>query len=102
MLKEYQNIRLNVRPDRFHTAFQPTISLEAAEAMFLMCTALELPSEPNSKEELELLRIAPKCSEMKSIERLSKVRALKEESQMQVGAKFGLPGGFMHGSPRRR
>ena len=86
VLKEYQNIRINMRPD----SFQPTISLEAAEAIFLMCTALELPSEPNSREELELLRITPKCSEMKSIERLSKVRAFKEESQMQVGAKFGV------------
>jgi len=65
-LMEYSNIRQSMRPDEF----QPVISAEAAEAIYLMCNALELPSEPNSQEELELLRIAPTCSSFKSVPRL--------------------------------
>jgi hypothetical protein len=103
VLNEYWNIRVNMRPD----SFQPSISLETAEVIFMMCTALELPSEPNSKEELELLRIAPKCSEIKSIERLNKVGAF-DKQEMQIGAKFLAPTshraarGVSVGNPMRR
>jgi hypothetical protein len=79
MLQEYSNIQLFMRPD----SFQPTISSEAAETIYTMCNALELASEPSTKEELELLRIAPKCSEMKSIERLGKVGAFGRRNEMR-------------------
>jgi hypothetical protein len=68
-LMEYKGIQLFMRPDEF----QPTISNEAAETIYVMCNALELNSEPSSKEELEQLRIAPKCSPFKAISRLSMV-----------------------------
>ena len=76
-LKEYRNIQLSMRPD----SFQPTISLEGAETVYLMCNALELPSEPSTKEELELLKIAPKCSEMRAIERLVQAGIINEDDK---------------------
>jgi hypothetical protein len=75
--KEYRNIQSSMRPDEF----QPTISKEAAETIYEMCNALELPSEPNSQEELELLRIGFKCSEMKAVERLAMLGAFKKEDE---------------------
>ena len=75
--KEYRNIQSSMRPDEF----QPTISKEAAETIYEMCNALELPSEPSSKEELELLRIGVKCSEMKAIERLAMLGTFRQEEE---------------------
>ena len=75
--KEYRNIQSSMRPDEF----QPTISKEAAETIYEMCNALELPSEPSTQEELELLRISVKCSEMKAIERLAMLGAFNKEEE---------------------
>lgn len=80
MLQEYTNIQMFMRPD----SFQPTISPEAAETIYTMCNALELPFEPSTKEQLELLRVAPKCSEMKSIERLGRVGAFRRSELREM------------------
>ena len=71
-LTEYQRIRDYMRPDEF----QPAITNEAAECIYLMCNAMELPSEPDSTEEVELLRVATKCSWFKSVLRLYGVGAV--------------------------
>jgi hypothetical protein len=71
-LMEYQRIRDFMRPDEF----QPAITNEAAEAIYLMCNVMELPSEPDSKEEIELLRVATKCSWFKAVLRLYGVGAV--------------------------
>jgi hypothetical protein len=80
VLQEYNNIRVSMRPD----AFQPMISPEAAETIYTMCNALVLTSEPSTKEELELLKISPMCSEMKSIERLEQVGAFVVADDVQT------------------
>jgi hypothetical protein len=85
--KEYRNIQSSMRPDEF----QPMISKEAAETIYEMCNALELPSEPSTQEELELLRISVKCSAMKAIERLAMLGAFKPEEgekKKMIGGKF--------------
>jgi len=81
-LQEYRNIQLSMRPD----SFQPMISAEAAETIYIMCNALELPYEPSCKEELELLRVAPTCSPMRSIWRLLLLGAFGAPQEAELAA----------------
>ena len=46
--------------------------------MYLLCNALNRPTEPNSKEELALLRIADKCSCYKAFPRLLRIGAFDD------------------------
>jgi hypothetical protein len=79
-LQEYRNIQLSMRPD----SFQPMITPEAAETIYIMCNALELPYEPTCKRELDLLRIAPTCSPMRSIWRLLLLGAFGPPREAEV------------------
>jgi hypothetical protein len=81
-LQEYRNIQLSMRPD----SFQPMITPEAAETIYIMCNALELPYEPTCKRELDLLRIAPTCSPMRSIWRLLLLGAFGPPREAEVPA----------------
>lgn len=94
VLVEYGNIAaaMSANPE------MPTVSPSVAEAVFLMCYALELPSEPSTEEELQLLRIAPKCSPVKGVPREGALGGFSEDplvpSRKQVGAAFSsLAGG---------
>jgi hypothetical protein len=59
---------------------QPKISVRVAEAMYLLCNVLTIPSEPNSEEELALLRIADKCSCYKAFPRLLRIGAFDDNN----------------------
>ena len=72
---EYANIAASMSSD----PERPSVSVQAAETIYLMCNALELPSEPDNEEELQLLRAAPKCSRVKAVPRVSMVGGYSEE-----------------------
>lgn len=74
---EYLNIAKAMSPD----PELPSVTLRTAELVFQMCGALELVTEPDTEEELQLLRVAPKCSRIKAVPRLSQVGAFTDEKQ---------------------
>ena len=56
----------------------PKITGKTAETIYLLCCVLDLPSEPDSEEELQLLRISPMCSRIKAVTRLNGVGAFTD------------------------
>ena len=58
---------------------QPKITGAAAESVYLLCNVINAPMEPNTDEELELLRSAPKCSAAKAALRLIQTGAFQDD-----------------------
>jgi hypothetical protein len=78
---EYRNIMDFMRSD----PEQPRMPEATAECIYMLCNTLNIPSEPNTEEELELLRQSPKCSALKAAVRLQQVGAFRlDESVLNV------------------
>jgi hypothetical protein len=73
VLTEYQNISqsMSSNPEA------PSVSLRTAEMVYLLCSVLEIVSEPDTEEELQLLRVAPKRSPYSAVSSLQQVGAFK-------------------------
>jgi hypothetical protein len=73
VLTEYQNISqsMSSNPEA------PSVSLRTAETVYLLCSVLQLMSEPDTEEELQLLRVAPKRSPYCAVVSLQQVGAFK-------------------------
>ena len=65
-------------------------SARLAEVQYLMCNALELPTEPGEGDELSLLKAAPKCSPFKSALRIFLVGGVPYKKDIsEMGAIAG-------------
>ena len=65
-LHEYHNIQKHAQSD----PDQPKMSAETAESIYLMCNALELTRTALTRDEVDALRSASKCSVYKAVMRL--------------------------------
>ena len=74
-LREYVNIQEFLRQN----PVQPRLSEAVAESIYLLCNALDMPTEPTNQDELEVLKAAPKCSVYKAALRLEKTGAFRDE-----------------------
>ena len=72
---EFQNIMMQLRIGQS----LPRISNAAAESIYVMCNALDVPTEPQNDEEMAALLNAPKCSPHKAALRLELAGAFVEE-----------------------
>jgi len=74
-LREYVNIQEFLRQN----PVQPRLSEAVAESIYLLCNALDMPTEPTNQDELEVLKAAPRCSVYKAALRLEKTGAFRDE-----------------------
>lgn len=74
-LREYKNIQESMSADTSN----PAITEEGAESMYVCCNALDLRAEPRNEQELWDLKQGHMCSPPKSIARLNKLGAFRQE-----------------------